>query len=220
MTRTVVALGFIVALLGGGASRAAGQIPGMPLWNSPRGGTRFFFAGEAGFPDSAGGKGTTYAARAALGLQALTLSATAGVRDPSGPGANLTEYGATAAYRLIGGSLIPIAVNLQGGVANVSDSGVADTRFTAAVGLAIDLPVPSVTLEPWVAPGLRMTRIGAHGAFPSQSDTRFGVAAGLTFGFGLFGVHTAFDYEKRPNGGHTTTFGIGVHIDIRPTLGL
>jgi hypothetical protein len=219
MTRAVFVLGFL-ALLGGGVPRAEAQIAGMPLWNSPRGGTRVFLAGDAGIPDSAGGKGTTFAARAAIGLQALTLGATLGLRNPMGPGSNITEYGATAGYRLIGGSLIPIAVNLQGGVASASDSGVNNTRYTAAVGFAIDVPVPFVTVEPWVAPGLRVERTGSHGLVPSHSDTHFGVAAGLTFGFGLFGLHTAFDYEKLPAGGHTTTLGIGVHVDIRPTLGL
>jgi hypothetical protein len=213
MTRAVLVLGFL-ALLGGGVPRAAAQIAGMPLWNSPRGGTRVLLAADAGIPDSIGGKGTTFAARAAIGLQALTLGATVGLRNPKGPGSNITEYGATAGYRLIGGSLIPIAVNLQGGVGSASESGVTNTRYTAAVGLAIDVPVPFVTVEPWVAPGLRVSHTG------SQSDTRFGVAAGLTFGFGMFGLHTAYDYEKLPAGQHTTTLGIGVHVDIRPTLGL
>jgi hypothetical protein len=220
LTRAVAVLGCIVALLGSGAERAAGQLPGMPVWNSPRGGTRLFFAAEEGLPDSAGGKGTTYAGRVAWGAQALTLSATVGVRNPEGTSSNLTEYGATAAYRLVGGSLIPISVNLQGGVANVSDSGVTDSRFTTAIGLAIDIPVPFVNVEPWVAPGLRVTHSGARGASPSQTDTEFGFAAGLTFGFGLFGFHTAVDYENLPAGGHATTWGLGVHIDIRPPLGL
>jgi hypothetical protein len=156
----------------------------------------------------------------AWGLQALTLGATVGVRNPEGTTSNRTEYGATVAYRLIGGSLLPVSVNLQGGVANVSDSGVTDSRFTSAVGLAIDIPVPFVSVEPWVAPGLRVLHTGARGASPAQTSTEFGVAAGLTFGFGLFGFHTAVDYENLAAGGHTTTWGFGVHIDIRPPLGL
>ena len=198
---------------------AAAQLPGMPVWNSPRGGTGFLVAGDVGIPDSTLGKGTTFAGRAALGLSALTLSATVGVRNPSGAGSNVTEYGGAAAYRLIGGSLIPLSINLQGGVASFSDS-VTNTRATAAIGLAIDVPIPGLTFEPWVAPGVRMNHRGASGAGSSQSNTQFGVAGGLTFGLGLFGLHGAVDYEKLPGGGHSTTLGVGLHVDIKPSLGL
>jgi len=39
-------------------------------------------------------------------------------------------------------------------------------------------------------------------------------------GFGLIGLHAAMDYENLPGGGHTTTLGVGLHVDIRPSLGL
>jgi hypothetical protein len=200
--------------------RAAGQLPGMPVWNSPKGGTGLTIAGDMGFPDSIGGKGTTYAARVALGLQALTVSATVGVRNPSGTGANVTEYGGTAAFRLIGGSLIPISINLQGGYAGYNQAGTSHSHGTAAIGFAIDLPTPGVSVEPWVAPGLRVTHDGASGTIASQTNTAFGVAGGLTIGFGTLGLHAAMDYEGRKGGGHATTLGIGVHLAIRPTFGL
>jgi hypothetical protein len=200
-------------------ARTAAQLPGMPVWNSPRSGTGVFIAGDVGIPDSSLGKGTTIAGRAALGLSALTLSATVGVRNPSGAGSSVTEYGGTAAYRLIGGSLIPISINLQGGFASWSDS-VTSTRGTAAIGLAIDLPIPGISFEPWVAPGLRVNHRGASGPLSSETNTEFGVAGGLTFGLGLIGLHGAVDYEKLPGGGHTTTLGVGLHVDIKPSLGL
>ena len=220
MKRAVLGVAVVTVAAAVGPARAAAQLAGMPVWNSPRGGTGVLIAADIGVPDSVGGKGTTLAGRAALGLSALTLSATVGVRNPQGAGSNVTEYGGAAAYRLIGGSLIPISLNLQGGFAGFSAAGVSNTRATAALGLAIDLPVPGLSLEPWVAPGLRVNHQGASGLIASQTNTEFGVAGGLTFGFGLVGLHAAVDYEKVPGGGHATTLGVGLHVDIRPSLGL
>ncbi len=214
------ALGLAAFGIAGGRQPLSAQLAGMPVWNSPRGGTGLTISGDFGFPDSTGGKGSTYAGRANLGVQALTLGATVGVRNPKGPGSNVTEYGGTAAFRLIGGSLIPVAVNLQGGFAGYSDSSITHTRFTAALGVAIDLPTPGVSLEPWVAPGIRVKHRGSSATGPSNTDSNFGIAGGLNLSFGLLGLHTALDYEKIKGGGHTTVFGIGAHLGIRAPIGL
>lgn len=214
MKRAFLVLGCLIVAVLGNPGQACAQLVGMPVWNSPKSGTGLTIAGDVGLPDSAGGKGTTYAGRAVLGLSALTLSATVGVRNPEGAGANVTEYGGTAALRLIGGSLIPVSVNLQGGGARFTTAGIRTTRGTLAVGFAIDVPTPGVSIEPWVAPGLRVTHASG------TTDTKFGVAGGLTIGFGMLGLHAAMDYESRPGGGHTTTLGIGAHLAIRPSFGL
>jgi len=220
MKRVVLPLALAAVAMAMAPRVGTAQLAGMPVWNSPRGGTGVLVAGDVGLPDSLSGKGSTIAARVALGLRAVTLSATAGIRNPSGPGSNITEYGGTAAYRLVGGSLIPISINLQGGASSFKDSLSSNTRVTAALGFALDLPVPGITLEPWVAPGVRMNHRGAGGTLASQTNTEFGVAGGVTLGFGMFGLHAGVDYENRPGGGHTTTLGIGAHVDIRPSLGL
>jgi hypothetical protein len=194
----------------------AAQLPGMPLWDSPRGGTGLLVAGDVGLPDSTGGKGSTIAGRVALGFDALTLSASAGARAPDG-GPNTTEAGGTVAYRLIGGSLIPVAVNVQGGIAGVHGAGQTERRYTAAIGFSVDVPVPGVTLEPWVAPGLRS---GAASVSGWSTNADFGVAGGVTIGLGLVGIHAAVDYETLPGGAHTTTLGLGAELNFRPSLGL
>ena len=194
--------------------RAAAQIAGMPVWNSPKSGTGFTLAADYGSPDSAGGNGSTYAGRVVFGMSVLTLSAMVGERQPGGSAPNVTEYGGTGALRLIGGSLMPVSMNLQGGYATYKESGITTTRWTGALGFAIDIPAPGVSVEPWIAPGVRLTHVA------SQSDTQFGVAGGLTIGFGMLGIHAAMDYENLAAGGHTTTFGIGAQFSIKPAFGL
>lgn len=220
MKCTLVVLGCITLAALGGPGRVSAQIAGMPVWNSPKGGTGLTLAVDYGSPDSAGGKGSVYAGRVVLGLQVLTLSATIGVRDPGGTASNSTQYGGTAALRLIGGSLMPVAVNLQGGFASFSVSSVQNTRATGAVGFAIDIPTPVVTVEPWIAPGIRMNHTDANGVIPSETNTTFGIAGGLTMRFGMLGIHMALDYEDIAGGGHTSTFGIGAHLALRSSFGL
>ena len=220
MKRALLVLGCLAVVAAGLPARACAQMIGMPVWNSPRGGTGLTIAGDYGSPDSTGGKGSAYAGRVVLGLSALTVSAAVGVRNPSGSGANITQYAGTAALRLIGGSLIPLSVNLQGGLGTFKDSGIRSTRGTAALGFAIDLPTPIIHVEPWVAPGFRVTHSGASGLLSSQTNTKFGIAGGLTIDFGMLGVHAALDYEQIPGGGHSRTVGIGAHLAIRPSFGL
>jgi hypothetical protein len=214
MKRALLVLGCITLAALGNPGRAFAQLSGMPVWNSPKGGTGVTIAGDYGSPDSLGGKGSIYAGRVVLGVSALTVSATVGVRNPEGTSPNVTEYGGTGALRLIGGSLIPLSVNLQGGVARFSVASVKTTRATAAVGFAIDVPTPFVSVEPWIAPGLRVIRTSG------QTNTQFGVAGGLTVGIGMLGLHAAMDYETLPGGGHTRTVGLGAHFAIRPSFGL
>lgn len=213
MKRALLVLAGLAAAALGTPARAGAQIAGMPVWNSPKGGMGLTIAADFGWPDSSGGDGTTYAGRVVFGMSALTLSAMVGSRSPEGAG-SVTEYGGTAALRLIGGSLMPVSVNLQGGFGSASESSVTTTRGTLALGFAIDLPTPGFTLEPWVAPGLRLTHAG------SQTDTQFGIAGGLTIGLGMLGIHAAMDYENLAGGGHTTTLGLGAHLAFRPAFGL
>jgi hypothetical protein len=216
MKGTVLLLPILGGLLG--PVGAAAQLPGMPVWNSPRAGTGLLVAADVGLPDSVGGKGSTVAGRVAFGFDALTLSASVGSRAPNG-GPNTTEAGGTAAYRLIGGSLVPVALNIQGGIAGVRGAGQTVRRYTGAVGLSVDVPLPGITFEPWIAPGWRMNYFGGTATQGSMTNTNFGFAAGVTIGVGLVGIHAAIDHENEP-GGSTTTLGLGLQLDIRPSLGL
>src|SRR2546430_3584951 len=102
-----------------------------------------------------------FGGRAALGLATITLTAGIASWKPEGQNARATSYGATAAFRLIGGSLIPVSVNLQVGAGHNArgtsgaDTVPASTTVLGAVGLSVPLPTPGISLEPYLSPGIR-----------------------------------------------------------------
>src|SRR5437764_6814833 len=137
---------------------AAAQWLGMPVWNSPKGGTGITINGDWGRPDSTSGKGNAFGGRASLGLGTLTLTAGVASYKPENATSSITSYGGNAAMRVIGGSLIPVAINLQVGAArsdSSSPSRPATTIVIGAVGPAFRRPTPSLSTGRWVTPGRR-----------------------------------------------------------------
>jgi predicted porin len=213
MKRAVFVLGLVAFVV----MPVAAQWTGMPVWNSPKGGTGITINGDWGRPDSASGKGNAFGGRASLGLGTLTLTAGIESYKPENATSSVTSIGGNAAMRVIGGSLIPVSVNLQVGAAR-SDStsnGPATTSVIGAVGFAISLPTPGVSIEPYVSPGVRYRNVSGLG-----NSTNFGYTVGANLSFGMFGVHAAYDYEHRSGGGHTGILGLGAHVAIKVPLGM
>src|SRR5512146_1473891 len=100
------------------ATPAAAQWAGMPVWNSPKGGTGITISGDYAKPNADLGKGSAFGGRATLGL--ANLSVTAGVTSwkPDGAAKSVSSIGGNAAFRVIGGSLLPISLNIQVGAAH------------------------------------------------------------------------------------------------------
>jgi len=206
------------------AAPATAQWFGMPMWNNPKGGTGITINGDFAKPDSTYGKGTVIGARGALGLGNLTITAGLASDKPEGAGSNsLTSVGANVAFRVIGGSLIPIALNLQGGAAKTSCSGCNSvTTAIAAVGISVNLPTPGLNIEPYLSPGLRYNKVSGGG---NESD--FGFALGVNVGLGMLGFHAAYDYQKTKAGGvygatagHLSTIGLGAHVALKAPVGM
>ena len=209
----------VLALAAFATAPAAAQWLGMPVWNSLKGGTGVTIDGDFGKPDSVYGGGNAFGGRATLGVG--TFSVTAGVasykRDLAT--ARVTAIGGNVAFRVIGGSLIPLSVNFQAGAARTdsTSSGPATTSVTGAVGVGISLPTPGVSIDPYISPGIRYRK--ASGA--TSGNTNFGFAIGANLSFGTLGLHTAYDYEHAKGGGHTGVFGVGAHLSIKvPSLGI
>ena len=103
----------LVVLAGVGlSSPASAQFLGMPVWNSPKGGTGITISGDYGKPNAALGKGNAFGARGSIGLGSLTATLGFASWSRSGTAPTVKSIGGDAAFRVIGGSLLPININL------------------------------------------------------------------------------------------------------------
>src|ERR1041384_7852086 len=93
-----------------------------------------------GAPNDNAGKGNAFGGRVALGIGTITLTAGVASWKPDSVNDRVTSYGGTAAFRMIGGSLIPLSVGLQLGATHSAEvtSGTqtipGQTRGLAGVG--------------------------------------------------------------------------------------
>ena len=71
MNRVLSAAALAVTL----ATPAAAQWAGMPVWNSPKGGTGITISGDYARPNADWGKGNAFGARGTAGLGSLSLTA-------------------------------------------------------------------------------------------------------------------------------------------------
>src|SRR3989475_12116182 len=113
----------IAALIAFGATPAVAQWAGTPVWNNPKGGTGVTIDGDLGLPNTNGGKGTAFGARATLGIANISLTAGLSSWKPNGYTSSITSVGGTAELKVIGGSLIPVAMNIQLGAGTASAGG-------------------------------------------------------------------------------------------------
>jgi opacity protein-like surface antigen len=209
----------VVALAVAAATPAAAQWFGTPVWNSPKGGTGITISGDYAKPNADWGKGNTIGARGTVGLGSLSITAGYESWNPSGPGSNLNSVGGNATFRVIGGTLLPVNVNLLVGGARASVSGGSDlTNLVAGAGASITLPTPGVSVEPYISLTNRWLKVsGASG-----TNSNFGWTVGANFGFGLLGIHVAYDSQKLNGlgGGTGGILGIGAHLALKAPMGL
>ena len=208
----------VLALSAVAAAPAAAQWLGMPVWNSPKGGTGVTINGDLGMPNG-NGKGTAFGARATLGL--VNLSVTAGVASwkPKGAAESATSVGGNAAFKIIGGSLIPVALNLQIGAARAGaeNNDSAKTRVTAGGGIAVSVPTPGISIEPY----LSVTNRWYKESGISGTTSNMGWTLGANANFGMFGVHLAYDSENYGGLiGTVGTFGLGAHVALKAPIGM
>jgi len=197
---------------------AAAQFLGMPLWNSPKGGTGITFNGDLGMPNENSGKGTAFGGRVTLGFANIALTGGLASWKPDTASESFSSVGGNVAFRIVGGSLLPIALNLQLGGARVAaaNSVPGQTRLTAAAGASVGLPTPGISIEPYLALGNRWTLTEGGG-----TDSNFGWTLGANLGFGgMFGFHIAYDVEAADGGVSNNVIGMGVHISLKAPIGM
>jgi opacity protein-like surface antigen len=208
----------VLALAAFAAAPAAAQWLGMPVWNSPKGGTGVTINGDIGMPNSEWGKGTAFGARGSLGLANLMLTAGVSSWKPDIAGAeSFTSIGGNAGFRVIGGSLLPIAINLQVGAATIGAANTvpSQTRLTAGGGVAVSVPTPGISIEPY----LSITNRWSKASGVSGTESNVGWTLGANANLGMLGFHLAYDSESR--GGATGgIFGFGMHVALKAPIGM
>src|SRR2546422_10935628 len=152
MKRAALTLG--LALL---APPAAAQWLGEPAWNNPTAGTGFTIYGDYTQPNTEAGGGNAFGGRVTLGAGTFTLTGGVSSWKSDLASERVTTFGGTAAFRLIGGSLIPVAVNLQLGgghrleIQSTTTALPGQTMLVGAVGLSVPLPTPVARVQPYVS---------------------------------------------------------------------
>src|SRR2546428_1352045 len=152
MKRAALTLG--LALL---TTPAAAQWLGEPAWNNPKAGTGFTIYGDYTRPNNDAGGGNAVGGRVTLGAGTFTLTGGVSSWKADLVSPRITTFGGTAAFRLLGGSLIPVAVNLQlggGHSLEITSSTVAppvQTMLLGAAGLCVPPATPGVGVEAYVS---------------------------------------------------------------------
>jgi hypothetical protein len=211
----------LVTMIVWAASPAVAQWQGMPAWNNPKGGTGITINGDVGIPNTDAGKGTAFGGRATLGLANISLTAGVSSWKPKGASASTTSVAGVAQFRVIGGSLIPVALNLQlgAGTSGAINSGTATfpkmTTLLAGAGLSVNVPTPGLSIEPYLSVSNRW-----HKPTGGPTDSNIGWVLGANVGFGMLGLHVAYDSESFGGGTTAGVLGIGVHFALKAPIGM
>lgn len=202
----------VSAVVASMAAPAAAQLAGMPVWNSPKGGTGITISGDYGRPNADLGKGNAFGARGTVGLGSLNLTAGLSTWKPSGASNSATSVGGDAAFRVIGGSLLPVNVNLLVGGArtSVGGGGGSFTTLVAGGGVSVSLPTPGFSIEPYLSLANRW-----HKASNVSTVSNIGWTIGANLGFGMMGAHIAYDSEDYGAGVKGNIIGVGVHLSLK-----
>jgi hypothetical protein len=208
----------LVVLAGAGLSgQVSAQWLGMPVWNSPKGGTGITISGDYGKPNNDWGKGNAFGARGSIGLGSLTATVGFASWNRAGTDPTIKSVGGNAMFRVIGGSLLPININFLVGGARATATGAPSlTTIVAGGGASLTLPTPGISLEPYVS----LTNRWYNPAVGS-GHSHFGWTLGANLGFGgVMGGHIAYDSEGLGNGLTGGVLGVGLQLSLKVPLGM
>jgi hypothetical protein len=218
--RQAVLAAVAAAALAGAPQPATAQVAGIPVYNPgvPRG---IGIYGDVGFANDEAGGGTGYGVTGRAGFGVLGATATLSSYNPDGPGDADISVGATVNYRVFGGPLVPLAVNLQGGIGYAKpdagalpDRSVTQLRFPVGVGFALTIPNPLLAIKPWLAPRVDILRTSGDG-IDASTETDFALSGGIELNtLGGFGLHASYD-AIFADGGTPGIFGVGAHYTFR-----
>lgn len=230
MTRILGRTAGLALALGLVAGPAAAQMLGNPVYFSPKGGTGLTISGDYGRGvNDESGKTDYFGGRATLGLPMVSISAGAGSVSAEGADSEI-GFGGALAVNILKAPLLPVAVNLQGGVGYLKEGDPTTLEATTlnvpvGVGIAINVPSPAVSVEPWAAPRVNIQRVEVTSGTGSASDTEvgFGASAGVNVGLPMgLGFHVAADWMTVGDPAVKPLYiGVGAHYKFTiPGLGV
>ena len=227
MVRTTRPRAVIVVAMMAIADHVWAQAPGLPVMGTApaRGVT---FGAMYGFPNEDASGGSAYGGSIGYGARRIGITGLVSRRETGIQ--SVTAGGVSISYKVIGGPLVPFAVNLQAGAAYFSNpsnpalnvaqqnSGysTSDSFWHVPLGMGISWTFarPLVAIKPWVAPRLDVTRSNpVVGTAATNSD--FGMSAGINFGLlnGL-GFQVAYD-RVWADAFHPSTLGVGLSFTFK-----
>ncbi len=213
----ITVAGFVLAAL---PNDAHAQLHGMVVPNGSMG-PGVMLAGDysRGLNDESG-ETNYFGARVGVGLPALSFWGGVGTVKN---GDSEVTLGGGAAIKVVKGPLVPVEVSLQGGVGHLSAGGSTFVNIPLGVAIAIDVPSPAISVNPWVMPRIQVQRTSSDGT--SQTDFGFGASGGISIGApNGVGAHATLDWLSIDVGAGSITpllFSIGLHYTISvPGLGI
>lgn len=221
MKRSSLIIALLGTVLAASPPPVAAQWQGMPVWNNPKGGTGITINGDVGFPNTDARKGTAFGARATLGFTALAVTAGVSSWKPDGFSSSSTSWAGVAQFRVIGGSLMPVALNIQVGagsgktIVSGADTLPKTTNVFAGAGVSVNLPTPGLNIEPYLSVSNRW-----HDPSDGSTESNIGWVIGANVGFGMWGVHVAYDSESYGGGTTHGIWGIGAHFALNAPVGM
>jgi hypothetical protein len=211
--KTIVRLSLAVLALGLMADVASAQLSGLPAYNYVPAAAGVTVSGMFGRGlNNASGKANSAGGMITYGAQMFWVGAGASYFDFST--AKMASFGGNVGVNLPLGPELPVKVAVVGGVGYASKNSVKMMTVPAGVTLAIDVPSPSLSITPWVSPGIRYLRVDP-GTGTWASQTKFGGSGGVsvTLPMGV-GIDAALDYTNI-SGASPLVGGIGLHYTFQ-----
>ena len=236
MKRSIVVAAYatLAVLTGVGTLRA--QLPGMPIYNTvvPAG---FTIAADVAFPsggidfplNGSANLKTSFAATGAYGTGpfGFTLSIGGTIVETDTVSFPQAAIGGTVNWKIFGGPLIPLAVNLQAGIAywEIGDPAppivpegteiekLEMFRVPVGVSFVLTIPTPGMAIKPWIAPRVDYSRTTLAGLSSDATEFAFSIGLDLAFLNGL-GVRAAYDWMKS-DGSTLSTIGVGLNYSFK-----
>jgi hypothetical protein len=190
--RIGVALAAALAALAGSRVASAQLVVGVPVYVAPSG-TGVLASADYGH---AQGGGKTYALTGGIAFSRLGAEVSVGSTEFNVLN-NKVAFGGLVGAQLFGGGLNPVAIGVEAGYSQVSESGV--TARSIPIGATVRLSPPLFPLKPFGV-------VYYQASDDIKREVRFSVGADFNLLLGL-GVHAAYDW-----GNEYWMWGVGAHL--------